>query len=280
MKILIFFILAMTVIVLQGQAFETGCSLQPKDLNKYATGVTKILAARKEALPKTIPLQSDFQFSSKNGAMQYYGTFEGFFRPENDDFFSIIPIPILGFDVTKDRVVLYLCAHYSSNKDDSHMTIYFLRGYHIDPPKLSNFVGDLFYDPQLKIKAVPATLLGIGEIKMFFIQIFRYIPFVDVYFETFSLVQRFLANTLGDVTGLGVERIELTEKYVRVSSGVDLESPRNARISKTFTLNRPNLGDGAKKSFQADDNKVLSDLNSGKIDYSVTDDNKPGQNSP
>ena len=279
MKLFAFIILIFNLVAPQSNAFETGCSLQPKDLNSYATGITKILAARKEALPKTIPLQSDFQFSSKNGVTQFYGTFEGFFRPENDDFFSIIPIPILGFDITKDRVVLYVCAHYSSKKEDSHMTIYFLRGYHIDPPKLSNFVGDLFYDPQLKVKAVPATLLGIGEIKMFFIQIFRYIPFVDVYFETFSLVQRFLANTLGDVTGFGVERIELTEKYVRVSSGVDLESPREARISKTFTLMRPNLGDGTKKSFQADDNKVLSDLNSGKIDYKVTDDNKPSQNS-
>ena len=253
-------------------SFETGCSLQPHELNDFGTTVTKKIAALKSSMPKNIPLQSEFEFETKQGVNKFYGTFEGFFRPQNDDFFSVIPLPILGFDITKDRIVLYVCAHYSDKKEESHLTIYFLRGYHLDPPSLGTFAGNLIYDPQLKVKPVPATLLGIGEIKMFFIQIFRYIPFVDVYFETFSLIQRFLANMLGDVTGFGVERIELTEDFFRVSSGVDLNSPREARISKTFKLKRPDLGPGAataaaKKTFNAPDAKVLRDLEGNSVEY-------------
>jgi hypothetical protein len=253
-------------------SFETGCSLQPNELNDFGTEVTKKIAALGSSMPKNIPLQSEFEFESKHGVKKFYGTFEGFFRPQNDDFFSVIPLPILGFDVTKDRIVLYVCAHYSDKKEESHVTIYFLRGYHLDPPGLGTFVGNLIYDPQLKVKPVPATLLGIGEIKMFFIQIFRYIPFVDVYFETISLVQRFVANLLGDVTGFGVERIELTENFFRVSSGVDLNSPREARISKTFKLKRPDLGTGTeaaanKKTFNAPDATVLRNLEGNAVQY-------------
>tara|TARA_B110001454_G_scaffold219201_1_gene251906 strand:+ start:50115 stop:50942 length:828 start_codon:yes stop_codon:yes gene_type:complete len=251
-------------------SFETGCSLQPSDLNDFGTKVTQKIAAMKTSLPKSIPLQSEFEYEIKDGQKKFYGTFEGFFRPQNDDFFSVIPLPILGFDVTKDRIVLYICAHYSDKKEESHLTIYFLRGYHLDPPKFGTLISSWIYDPQLKVKPVPATLLGIGEIKMFFIKIFRYIPFVDIYFETISMLQRFVANMLGDVTGFGVERIELTEDFLRVSSGVDLKSPREARISKTFKLKRPELGTGAaeaaKKTFNAPDEKVIHDLETNHVD--------------
>lgn len=257
-----------------GWCFETGCQLQPNQLNEYGSRITKSIAAMKTSFPKNVPLQSEFEFESKQGVKKFYGTFEGFFRPQNDDFFSVVPLPILGFDVTKDRIVLYVCAHYSDKKEESHLTIYFLRGYHLDPPKLSTFIGNWIYDPQLKIQPVPATLLGIGEIKMFFLQIFRYIPFVDVYFETISLVQQFFANMLGDITGFGVERIELTQDFFRVSAGVDLESPRESRISKTFKLKRPDLGTGAvpssfKKTLSGPDQKVLRNLEGNQVEYEI-----------
>ena len=267
--IIFFFVLAFAH---SSFAFEHGCSLQPNELNTFGTKVTSSVAKMKTSVPKNIPLQSEFEFKTIQGKNTFYGTFEGFFRPQNDDFISIIPLPILGFDVTKDRIVLYVCAHYSEKKEESHMTIYFLRGYHLDPPTLGTFLGNIVYDPQMKVKPVPATLLGIGEIKMFFLQIFRFIPFVDVYFETFSLVQRFFANMLGDVTGFGVERIELTEDFLRVSSGVNLDSPREARISKTFKIKRPELGPGAKaakKSLTGPEEKVLRDLDGNVVEYEV-----------
>lgn len=270
MKLVFVGLIVLMGLTFESLAFETGCSLQPSELNPFGTKVAKIVSDKNTSMPRNIPLQSEFEISQENGVRKYYGTFEGFFRPKNDDFISIIPLPILGFDLSKDRVVLYVCAHYTDNPAESHLTIYFLRGYHLDPLSTSNFVGNILFKPQLNVKAVPATLLGIGEIKLFFIQIFRYIPFVDLYFETFSLVQRFFANLLGDVTGFGVERIELTDKFFRVSSGVNLNSPRNARITKTFTLKKPDLGVGAKsKTFKADDEKVISDLEKTAPAYDV-----------
>ncbi|OYZ20094.1 MAG: hypothetical protein B7Y39_11250 [Bdellovibrio sp. 28-41-41] len=267
-----FFVFILIVSVNQSCfSFENGCQLQPSDLNNFGTKITKSIALKKVSMPKNIPLQSEFEFETKGGVNKFYGTFEGFFRLQNDDFFSLVPLPVLGFDATKDRIVVYICAHYSEKKEGSHLTIFFLRGYHLDPPKLSNFIGDFIYDPQLKVKPVPASLLGVGEVKTFFLRVFRYIPFVDVFFEPFSLIQRFFANLLGDVTSLGVERIEITEDFFRVTSGVDLNSPREARISRTFKLKRPSLGTGADsaqpKTLNGPDEEVLRNLEQNKVEY-------------
>jgi hypothetical protein len=59
------------------------------------------------------------------------------------------------------------------------------------------------------------------------LQIFRFIPFSSFPFDALGLVQTFFAKIFGDVTGFGVERVEVTQDYVKVSSGVDLKSPRD-----------------------------------------------------
>ncbi|MCB0371082.1 MAG: hypothetical protein KDD45_17100, partial [Bdellovibrionales bacterium] len=186
----------------------------------------------------------DAEFNSTQ-PHQITGTFEGFFRPSEDDFVSLIPVPILGFDVSRERIVVYACAHIEPDTKKTHLTMYFMRGYHIDPVSFSNFWGDLFHGPTLTVRPIPASLLGISVIKKFFLRIFRFIPFSDVYFDAWSNVQRLLANALGDVTGFGVERVELTEDYVKLSSGVNLESPREALFNKKFNLKKPELGPGA-----------------------------------
>lgn len=276
-----YFILV-TILILFGlksqvYAFEAGCSLKPNQLNEYGTKITEIVDSKNGSLPDTIPLQSDFRISSRGGQKTYKGTFEGFFRPLIDDFISITPLPFVGFDISRDRVVLYVCAHYSDKKEDNHVTIYFLRGYHIDPKNLRNFIGDYIYDPSLKVKAVPATLIGISEFRKFFVQIFRILPFVDIYFETISLLQQALAGFIGDITGLGVERIEITDKFVRVSSIVDLNSPRDARRTTTFTPKRPQLGPGAdpnRSITRSSTEEALSELEKNTIEYEVEEVHK------
>lgn len=256
-------------------AFETGCKIQPNQLNEYATKLVKTVSSQDTSLPDNVPIQSDFEFSLINGKKRFTGTFEAFYRPAEDDFLSIIPVPILGFDVSRDRVVIYLCAYATEKKDDLHLTIYFLRGYHLDPMKMSNFFGNVVFDPSLKIKPVPASLLGISEFRKFFLKIFRYIPFVDIYFQTFSMVQRVFANAFGDITGVGVERIELTQKFLRVSSGIDLNNPREALISRTFQLKPPELGPGADntegdstRTFNnSSEDSTLKSLDASEVEY-------------
>lgn len=243
MKILILIMLILTTF--RAFALEHGCSLQPKEINNLGTKLVEKIQQKKKSLPEIIPLQTDIEAEFNSiGGDKFYGTIEGFFRPSEDDFVSLTPLPVLGFDVSKERIVVYACAHFDPNPKKTHLTLYFLRGYHMDPATFSNFFGDLINKPHMKIRPVPASLLGIGVIKKFFLRIFRFIPFSSIYFDTWSYLQRFLANALGDITGFGVERIEITEEYFKVSSGVNLDSPRESLYKKTFKLKKPELGPG------------------------------------
>lgn len=246
--------------------FEEGCQIAPNQLNKIGTKLARIVEKENRSLPKNMTIQSDFELSKENGKDKAVGTFEAFLRPENDDFYSLIPIPILGFDVSKDRIVVYICAHFDENPEKTHLTVYFMRGYHIDPINFDNFWGDVIQKPKLEVKPVPASLLGISEFKKLFLRIFRFIPISGVFFDTFSLLQRLITGTVGDITGFGVEKIELTMDRLQVASKVDLDDPSEAFYSKTFMLRRPKLGNGV-DSFEGTDEQVLKKIDSNKVDF-------------
>lgn len=263
-------------------ALEYNCKLKPNEINGYGTAIVEKIAKKKMSLPENIPLQTEFEadFDTKNGS-KFYGTFEGFYRPSEDDFISLTELPVLGFDVSKERIIVYVCANYDPNPKKTHLTIYFLRGYHIDPTTFSNFWGDLLHKPNMKILPVPASLLGISKIKQFFLRIFRFIPFSGNFFDTWSLLQRFIAQSVGDITGFGVERIEVTEEYFKVSSGVNLDSPRESIYKKTFKLKKPDLGPGTQSNSSAanrsfmnkNDQQVIKNLDNNNVLYEeVTED--------
>lgn len=257
-------------------ALEYNCKLKPNQINSYGTAIVEKVAQKKMSLPEDIPLQTEFEadYDSK-GESKFYGTFEGFYRPAEDDFISLTELPVLGFDVSKERIIIYVCANYDPNPKKTHLTIYFLRGYHIDPTTFSNFWGDVIQKPHMKIRPVPASLLGISKIKQFFLRIFRFIPFSSNFFDSWSLLQRLIAQSVGDITGFGVERIEATEDYFKVSSGVNLDSPRESIYKKTFKLKKPDLGPGTQgnnasmsRSFaNKNDQQVLNSLETNKVSY-------------
>lgn len=265
------------LVTLQAFALEFNCKLKPNEINGYGTSIVEKVALKKMSLPEDIPLQTEFEadFDTKNGN-KFYGTFEGFYRPSEDDFISLTELPVLGFDVSKERIVIYVCANYDPNPRKTHLTIYFLRGYHIDPTSFSNFWGDMIQKPHMKIRPVPASLLGISKIKKFFLRIFRFIPFSSNFFDTWSLLQRLIANSVGDITGFGVERIEATEEYFKLSSGVNLDSPRESIYKKTFKLKKPDLGPGTQGNNSAassrsfankNDQQVLNAVDNSKVLY-------------
>lgn len=228
---------------------EYGCELQPSEIGEYGTQRIIQVQKNEKSLPGAIPIQTnvEYNFSSLTGSTTY-GTMEGFFRPAEDDFISLIQLPVLGFDVSRDRIVVYICAHSNPDPQKSHFTVYFLRGYHMDPATFGNFWGNMINKPHMKIRPVPASILGIGSIKKFFYGILRYIPFSSIYFDGWSVIQRGLVNLLGDVTGVGIERVEITSEYIKFSSGINLASPREALFKKTFNLKKPELGPGATES--------------------------------
>ncbi|MBK7962662.1 MAG: hypothetical protein IPK04_16595 [Bdellovibrionales bacterium] len=86
-------------------------------------------------------------------------------------------------------------------------------------------------------------------------KLFKYIPFASSLFDTAGSVQRFFANLFGDLTGLGVERVEMTPEIVTVASGVNLDSPRKVKIQKSFKIE-----DGSPLPGISDLNELIDDL--------------------
>ncbi len=235
-----------SAIPFQAFSLEYGCTLQPNELNNFGTKLVQSIQESKQSLPDNIEINTEIEgVYSTTSESKTTASFEGFFRPSESDFLSIVPeIPVLGFDIDKDRIVVYACAHIDIEPKKSHLTIYFLRGYHLDPISFSNFIGNVLFSPSMEVRPIPASILGISKFKKFFLQIFRFIPFSSFPFDALGLVQTFFAKIFGDVTGFGVERVEVTQDYVKVSSGVDLKSPREALYRKTFNLKKPRLGPG------------------------------------
>lgn len=256
MKSLLNVFLLMLLISAQARAFEQGCSLRPNQLNEFGNNLVTSFHSQKKPLPEVLLLETSFEgeFSSKDG-LRATADFEGFFRPSEDEFLSLTPLPIFGLDLSRERIVVYICAHLDPNPKNTHLTLYFLRGYHLSSVNFANFWGDLFHKPSLKVAAIPASLFGTSVIKRYFLKIFKYIPFASSLFDTAGSVQRFFANLFGDLTGLGVERVEMTPEIVTVASGVNLDSPRKVKIQKSFKIE-----DGSPLPGISDLNELIDDL--------------------
>lgn len=238
LKLLVIFILLNSV---NTYALEAGCKIQPRDLNKVATRAVKKFAAKGESLPDSLVITSEFSAVISSDPVttdqKFFGTLEGFYRPLDDDYYSILPIPILGMHLSRARNVIYLCAHYDKDPKMTHLTLYAMEGFHLDPTSLQTIIGDTFSGPKLKVQPLPATIVGLSTFRKFFAKILRWFPLGDFSFKTIDALQRFIASILGDITGVGVERVVLTSEYVQVASGIDLNNPDKAMITKTFHLN-------------------------------------------
>ncbi|MFS4459205.1 hypothetical protein [Bdellovibrio sp. HCB2-146] len=242
MKSLIFILL--TVVGLQAQALEYGCKFHPKELNEKGTNMVKAFAARKQSVPESLPvtpLQIEYAESNSGEETSQVakGTLEGFYRPAEDDFYSLIPIPVLGIALSRERNMIYVCAHYDSmDPKKTHVTVYMLRGYYLDPTSLGTVIGNLASGPRLEVKPLTAALVDINFIRKDFLHILKWIPFVDVGLNATNGIQRLLVNMVGDFTGIGVERLTMTMDGVEIASGIDLKRPEKATIKKFISFDK------------------------------------------
>jgi hypothetical protein len=218
----------------KAQALEFGCQLKPTEINDFGTKMVKAYADRNQSVPDSIVLTSDFETSSSDDAASKYttGTLEGFYRPVDDDFYSLIPIPVLGVALSRDRNMVYLCAHADKDPAKTHITVYMLRGFHLDPTTLSTVVGNAANGPSLKIRPLTAALVDITRIRKEFLTFLKWIPLLDVGLEATNGIQRILSNLLGDFTGVGVERLTMTNDGIEIATGVILMNPTQSKITK------------------------------------------------
>lgn len=240
MKLLIFILL--TTLGIQAQALEYGCQLHPKDLNEMGTRMVKSFAARKQSVPNSLVVTSDFEVGSSGNeseSTQYAkGTLEGFYRPAQDDFYSLIPIPILGIALSRERNMIYVCAHYDTDPRKTHVTVYMLRGYYLDPTSLGTVIGNLASGPRLEVKPLTAALVDINSIRKDFLHFLKWIPLIDIGLNATNGIQRLLVNLIGDFTGVGVERLTMTMEGVEIASGINLKNPEKATIKKFISFDK------------------------------------------
>ena len=230
-------VLFIVLFAFKAHALEFGCQLKPSQINEVGTRMVKSYADKKQSVPNSLVITADFEteFSSdkSNPANQYaMGTLEGFYRPTDDDFYSLIPIPVLGISLSRERNMVYLCAHFDQDPAKTHITVYMLRGYYLDPTNLSTVVGNITNGPSLKIKPLTAALVDLSRIRKEFLTFLKWIPLLDVGLDATNGIQRILSNLLGDFTGIGVERLTMTNSGVEIATGVILQNPGKAVITK------------------------------------------------
>jgi hypothetical protein len=230
-------LLALVILLIgfKAQALEFGCQLKPSEINDVGTRMVKAYSDKGQSVPDSLVIASEFEaeVSSDPASNKYaMGTLEGFYRPVDDDFYSLIPIPVLGVALSRDRNMVYLCAHFDKDPAKTHITVYMLRGFKLDPTTLSTVVGNAANGPSLKIRPLTAALVDITRIRKEFLSFLKWIPLLDVGLEATNGIQRILSNLLGDFTGVGVERLTMTTEGVEIATGVILQNPGKAVITK------------------------------------------------
>ena len=227
---------------LSAVALEYGCMLQPNQLNETGTRLVKKAHAQDRSLDDAIIVKSEltgkiksFDNEKKN---KMNGTIEGFFRPQDDEYYSILPVPMFGVLLSRDRHVLYICAHVDDDPKKTHFTVYLMLGYDMDPNNWANFFGDLFAPTQLTVKPATLSVLGLSEIRKKFLFLVDWLPLFEFGFETVSAIQRLISNVIGDITEMGIERITVTNEYVELAGGVNLDHPEKATLVKRYPLKK------------------------------------------
>jgi hypothetical protein len=216
-----------------------GCLIHPRDLTSVGTRAVKAAIDLKQSLPESMNVQADIDATFTEQSIDGDITWEGFYRPERNGFYTVLPLPLFGFELSRDRNVIYVCAHLDRDVSKQHFTVYLMRGYHLDPTTLNTVIGNLFSKAQLKVSALSPVILPLGSLdregkssdiihlpwKMFSWQ-----------FAVVGGIQRLVSNVVGGVSGLSVERIILTNDRLELASGIDLNNPEKAFWKRTINF--------------------------------------------
>ena len=237
MKFLVLFVL----MVFQTQAFaKVGehCLVKPKDIEALTNRMLVAHQEEKKIFPDSSVIQFEAEGSLSGNGSQQDGTFEGIFRPEQDGYFSLTPLPILVVELNRTRELIYVCAHASSqNPQENYFMIYFLRGYNMGPSNLSSFFGDLVFN-SVKVKPVGIVPLGLIAFKNIFKGhgSFNPLGLFLIPIEVTQAVQNGLSNAISTFSKVGVERIIVTKDNIELASGVKLETPEKVLYRKNIPL--------------------------------------------
>lgn len=227
------------------QAFAIGehCMVKPNELSQVAKKIFRVNKEEGQYFPNESTIQmnveSDVVFENGELKSQTTSTIEGFYRPDDSNLFSLLPIPLFVAQLERERHIVYLCAHNEDDPKKSYVIIYFLRGYRISPPGFGTFIGDFLFS---SVKVEPIMLVPFGTIpfKNFFENSLGNTPFrlLSVPVDIIAQIQNAVVTVLSFFTGIGAERITITDTEINISSGVNLNQPDRVRFSKTISLTK------------------------------------------
>ncbi|MCM2281546.1 MAG: hypothetical protein NDI61_06840 [Bdellovibrionaceae bacterium] len=220
------------------------CALKSTDLNAKSTLILKDFAESDGSLPDRMIIGNSIRLYSGDGETPggMRAVQEAFYRPLKDATYAVLPLPILGVEVTRDRHVLYVCGRADMGAGAYEVTLYIMKGYHLDPSDLSTIFGNIFNAAEIKVAPVSISTINLAQLNNGILSIFNDIPIIRQLIRLPQipiLVAQAIATRLySDFAGLGVERVILTEKYIELATGVDLENPTRARKIRRIDLKK------------------------------------------
>lgn len=245
---LIKFILSFLAFSILGldSAFAIGehCLVKPDQIGTVAQRIFKANKEAGEYFPEQSIIQNraETQLNFKNGSLaaQRDVTFEGYYRPSESTWFSILPIPLFVAQLDRDRNVVYICAHNEEDAANNYVIIYFLKGYKLSKTNLGTFIGDFLFS-SIEVDSINLLPIGTVPFKNFFDRAGEVIPFGRIASAPIAVVaylENLVVKILNEFVGLGVQRIVVRDTHVFLESGIDFKNPENARFSRKIPLDQ------------------------------------------
>jgi hypothetical protein len=225
----------------RAEGYRHECRIQPRDIPVIGTRAIKAARADKASLDDSLLIQSNFSGRISDSESEGELTIEGYFRPMANGFYPVLPLPLFGFEFSRAKDVIYVCAHITPDPAKQEITVYFLRGSQMDPPSIGTIFQDVFSKPEMQVRGKAPVLIPLGTISSGgglpdIIQL----PFKIITFplSVYEGVQGILAQIFGGMTGFSIDRLVLKDSTLEIASGVDLERPERARIKNVIDLKK------------------------------------------
>jgi hypothetical protein len=238
----IFFILCSSF-AFATSSIEQQCTLKPSQLGPVATKILRNYRKAGLNYPGSSVIRSDMEvnFTNQEGGNQITATYEAFVRIEKNGRFSAIPIPLITVDLSRERDIVYICAHVEPDTKKNFFVVYFLTGYNLGKFSFRSMLGDFFFN-SVKVSPVTFSPISFDMVEGALEGLQKYLPFKIIFFpiktglELASQAQRLMMSPLKKIFPIGVERIVMTDTEVILSTGVNLQSPKESTVDYRINL--------------------------------------------
>lgn len=220
-------------------ALEHGCAIHPSQIEGYGSYLVQRAASESRALQDSLVVRFFLGASVRSGGRTSNPTiFEGYFRPLRDDLFSLLPVPLIGIQLSRTRDMFYVCANLSPSARETHVTIYMLKGYHLEDQRWITSIDEWFMAPQVRVAPMTVSLTALGAAGSLLEGSIGQIPLLGLIGRIpargLQGLNGLFGRAVADFAGIGVERITITANSVEIASGVDLQNPANARVLRVI----------------------------------------------